>query len=78
MKQNTSKSAFRRQSNKNNSSNKKLVADGGRAVEVRASGALQRLNEHAAGVDIGGERHYVAVPPRARCRRRSILRVGCV
>ncbi|MBS1791441.1 MAG: IS110 family transposase [Acidobacteria bacterium] len=26
---------------------------------------LQRLNEHAAGVDIGGERHFVAVPPAA-------------
>ena len=44
-------------------SKKKLVASGGRAVEVRASGELNRINEHAAGVDIGGERHYVAVPP---------------
>jgi transposase len=42
---------------------KKLVAAGGRAVEVRASGELNRVNQHAAGVDIGGERHYVAVPP---------------
>jgi transposase len=73
-------SAFRRQSNKNNpgnksnKSNKKFVADGGRAVEVRASGALQRLNEHAAGVDIGGERHYVAVPPGAAGPSASAVR----
>ena len=38
---------------------------GGRIVEVRASGELQKINEHAAGVDIGSERHYVAVPPGA-------------
>jgi transposase len=36
---------------------------GGRVVEVAASGELRRLNEHAAGIDIGAERHYVAVPP---------------
>jgi transposase len=41
---------------------KRLVREGGRAVEVRASPALARLNEHAAGIDIGSERHYVAVP----------------
>ena len=34
-------------------------------MEVRASGDLVRLNEHAAGIDIGAERHYVAVPPGA-------------
>jgi hypothetical protein len=38
-------------------------APGGRVVEVRSSGDLRRLNEHAAGIDIGAERHYVAVPP---------------
>ena len=46
-----------------NKTKKKLVVAGGRAVEVRASGELNRLNPHAAGVDIGGERHYVAAPP---------------
>lgn len=46
-----------------NKSKKMLVKTEGRAVEVRAKGELNRLNEHAAGVDIGSERHYVAVPP---------------
>ncbi|MBO0723665.1 MAG: IS110 family transposase [Blastocatellia bacterium] len=32
-------------------------------MEARASGELNRINEHAAGIDIGAERHYVAVPP---------------
>lgn len=39
------------------------TTEGGRIVEVRASGELQKINEHAAGIDIGSERHYVAVPP---------------
>jgi len=42
---------------------KKTVGAGGRVVEVRASVELNRNNEHAAGIDVGGERHYVAVPP---------------
>jgi transposase len=37
--------------------------EGGRVVEVRASAELRRINEHAAGIDIGAERYYVAVPP---------------
>src|SRR5215471_8067284 len=44
-------------------SKKKLAPSGGRAVEVRASSELNRINEHAAGIDIGAERHYVAAPP---------------
>jgi transposase len=42
---------------------KKLVVSGGRVVEARSSEELNRINEHAAGIDVGGERHYVAVPP---------------
>lgn len=42
---------------------KKSDVSVGRVVEVRATGELNRINEHAAGVDIGAERHYVAVPP---------------
>jgi transposase len=42
---------------------RRLVAPGGRVVEARASAQLHRVNEHAAGVDIGATRHYVAVPP---------------
>ena len=38
---------------------------GGRIVKVNQSGDLNRINEHATGIDIGGERHYVAVPPSA-------------
>jgi transposase len=37
--------------------------DGGRVVEVRVSDELTRINEHAAGIDIGAESHFVAVPP---------------
>jgi transposase len=44
-------------------SKKSYVVSGGRAVEARASGELNRVNEHAAGIDVGGERHYVAVTP---------------
>ena len=36
---------------------------GGRAVPVRCIDELTRINEHAAGVDIGAESHFVAVPP---------------
>lgn len=63
MKKSASKVFLCSKSNKSKKSNKKLVAPGGRAVEVRTKGELNRVNEHAAGVDIGGERHYVAVPP---------------
>src|SRR4026209_1365595 len=37
--------------------------DGGRVVEVRVSDELTRINEHAAGIDIGAESHLVGVPP---------------
>jgi transposase len=30
---------------------------------ARKNAALSRINEHAAGIDIGGESHFVAVPP---------------
>jgi transposase len=36
---------------------------GGRVVEVRVGEDLTRINEHAAGIDIGSESHFVAVPP---------------
>jgi hypothetical protein len=52
-----------RKKSQRSKSKKSLVAAGGGAVEVRASGGLNRVNEHAAVIDIGGERHYVAVPP---------------
>ena len=42
---------------------KTLDVSVGRVVEVWATGELNRINEHAAGVDIGFDRHYVAVPP---------------
>ena len=36
----------------------------GRVVKVaRKDPALSRINEHAAGIDIGAESHFVAVPP---------------
>lgn len=35
---------------------------GGRVVECGVSDDLARINEHAAGVDIGADRHFVAVP----------------
>ncbi len=36
----------------------------GRAVKVaRKDPALSRINEHAAGIDIGAMSHFVAVPP---------------
>jgi transposase len=37
----------------------------GRIVEANSSGDLRPLNEDAAGIDIGAERHYVAVGPTA-------------
>lgn len=66
MKKRTGKPTLGSKSNKKGGkSNKGLVAAGGRAVETRANGELNRVNEHAAGVDIGGDRHYVAVSPAA-------------
>lgn len=38
---------------------------GGRVIEANASRDLQLLNEHAGGIDIGAQRHYVAVGPTA-------------
>jgi hypothetical protein len=38
---------------------------GGRIIKANANTDLHLLNEHAAGVDIGAERHYVAVGPAA-------------
>jgi transposase len=38
---------------------------GGRIIKANANTDLQLLNEHAAGIDIGAQRHYVAVPPTA-------------
>ena len=35
----------------------------GRIIKADASSDLQLLNQHAAGIDIGAQRHYVAVPP---------------
>jgi transposase len=39
------------------------AAVGGRAVETRVGDELVRIHEHAAGVDVGSDRHVVAVPP---------------
>lgn len=38
---------------------------GGRIIKVNVNTDLQLLNEHAAGIDIGAQRHYVAVGPTA-------------
>jgi len=38
---------------------------GGRVIVANASGDLHQVNEHASGIDIGAERHYVAVPSSA-------------
>ena len=38
---------------------------GGRIIKVNLNADLQLLNEHAAAIDIGAQRHYVAVPPTA-------------
>ena len=36
----------------------------GRAVKIaRKDPALSRINEHAAGIDIGAQSHFVAVSP---------------
>src|SRR5260370_40888187 len=44
------------------SSGKKFTS--GRAVKVaRRDAALSRINEHAAGIDIGAQSHCVAAPP---------------
>ena len=44
------------------SSRKKFTS--GRAVKVaRRDAALSRINEHAAGIDIGAQSHFVAAPP---------------
>lgn len=43
------------------STRKKLFA--GRALKATPLEDLPRLNQHAAGVDIGSQRHFVAVPP---------------
>jgi transposase len=45
------------------STRRRATTAGGQTVRVRASQELVRMNEHAAGIDIGSERHYVAVPP---------------
>lgn len=37
----------------------------GRIIATNSGGDLRPLNEHAAGIDIGAERHYVAVPGAA-------------
>jgi transposase len=50
------------------SSTHKATTTGGRIVEANSSGELQPLNEHAAGIDIGAARHYVAVGPTASQR----------
>jgi transposase len=46
------------------SSNRKPTT-AGRIIKVNINSDLQLLNEHAAGIDIGAQRHYVAVPPAA-------------
>lgn len=39
------------------------TGSGGRVVAARVSPDLTRINEHAAGIDVGAESHFVAVPP---------------
>jgi transposase len=57
------------------SGKKKLSS--GRIVKIaRKDSDLSRINEHAAGVDIGSERHFVAVPPTScadRVRQFSVF-----
>jgi transposase len=43
----------------------KKAGEAGRAVAARASGELRPINEHAAGIDVGADRHFVAVPSTA-------------
>ena len=70
------KSPFAKLRSKQKTQNKKkfIAEERGRVVAARTSGALNRLNEHAAGVDIGGERHFVAVPPGAAEHSASAVR----
>jgi transposase len=42
---------------------KGATKDGGRVVEVGVSDELTRINGQAAGIDVGSESHFVAVPP---------------
>jgi len=42
---------------------RRAVKQGGRAIEIGVNSDLVRINEHAAGIDIGSDRHFVAVPP---------------
>jgi transposase len=47
-------------------SSRKTKAPSGRVVKVSNKDAkLTRINEHAAGIDIGSESHFVAVPPNS-------------
>lgn len=50
--------------NSSASSNRKPKT-GGRVITSNSNTDLQLLNQHAAGIDIGADRHYVAVPPTA-------------
>ena len=46
------------------SSSRKKKFPSGRVVKVaRKDTELTRINEHAAGIDIGSSSHFVAVPP---------------
>lgn len=49
----------------NSRSSKRKPMTAGRIIKVNINSDLQLLNPHAAGIDIGAERHYVAVPPTA-------------
>jgi transposase len=45
-------------------SSRKKKSHSGRVIKVaRKDSQLTRINEHAAGIDIGSESHFVAVPP---------------
>jgi transposase len=57
MKKKTRKQSHRRRNPE------KLIVTGGEIVKARSSGELNRINEHAAGIDVGADRHFVAVPP---------------
>jgi len=46
-------------------SKRNLARAGCRAIAINSSGDLRQINQHAAGIDIGAQRHYVAVPPAA-------------
>ena len=43
-------------------SRRRANTPGGRAVEAHVNEGLERINEHAAGIDVGSDRHFVAVP----------------